>query len=188
MTTSGTSFRYAIAAILLMGSFASRVSAIEPAVPPDVQAGIIAKVWQFDRNFPRHVPMTLGVLYQAKYRASFVAAHDLCDAFARAKLPVQCILIDISEGPALADQLSQRSVDAIYIAPLRAIDVGMLVLVSRAKRIRTVTSVEEYVMAGVAVGVALSGDHAQIVINLPAARAEGADFSSQLLKMARVIQ
>jgi hypothetical protein len=178
--------RWAALLILLLAS--SSASALEPAVPPDVQAAIIAKLWQLDRNFPRHVPMTLGVLYQAKYRASFVAAHDLCDAFARAKLPVQCILIDISVGPALADQLSQRSVNAIYIAPLRAIDVGMLVLISRAKRIRTVTSVDEYVISGVAVGLALSGDHVQIVINLPAARSEGAGFSSQLLKMARVIQ
>jgi hypothetical protein len=189
MTKTRTMVRRAgAAAILLMAFSAPSAWALEPTVPVDIQAGIIAKLWQLDRNFPKHVPMTLGVLYQEKFRTSFIVAHDLCDAFARAKLPVRCILIDISAQPTLADQLTRLGVDAIYIAPLRAIDVGMLVLVSRARRIRTVTAVDEYVMEGAAVGLALQGDHAQIVINLPAARAEGADFSSQLLKLARVIQ
>lgn len=187
MINPGTRMWTCWAALLIL-LLASPASAFEPTVPADVQAAIIAKLWQLDRNFPKHTPITLGVLYQEKYRASFVAAHELCDAFSHANLPVQCVLIDISVAPPLTDQLSQRGVDAIYIAPLRAIDIGFLVVVTRARRIRTVTAVSDYVDAGAAVGLALKGDHTQIVINLPAARAEGADFSSQLLKMARVIQ
>lgn len=188
MMNLGTLRRAGLAAIVLLLLAALPASSLEPSLPADVQAGIIAKLWQLDRNFPQHAPIMLGVAYQEKYRASFVQAHDLCDAFTRARLPVQCVLINISPATPIADQFSGRNIDAVYITPLRAMDVGMLVPILRARRIRTVTAVSEYVDAGVAVGLALRGDHAQIVINLPASRAEGSDFSSQLLKMARVIQ
>lgn len=42
--------------------------------------------------------------------------------------------------------------------------------------------------AAQSVGIDLTGDRPDIVINLPAAKAEGADFDAQLLKLARVIQ
>ncbi len=183
-----TTWRAGLGAIMLMVVLAPMAPALEPAVPVDLQAAVISNLWQLDRNFPRRPQLTLGVLYQEKFRASFVAAHDLCDAFGRSKLPVRCVLIDISGPSSLADQLPASGIDAAYIAPMRAADVGVLVLVLRSKRIRTVTVVDEYMSAGVAVELTLSGDHAQIVVNLPAARAEGADFSSQLLKLARVIQ
>jgi len=38
------------------------------------------------------------------------------------------------------------------------------------------------------VGVGLKGESPEIIINLPAAREEGSDFSSSLLKLARVIE
>jgi YfiR/HmsC-like len=58
----------------------------------------------------------------------------------------------------------------------------------RVKWIRTVTAVNEHLLAGAAVGLSLRGDHAEIVVNLPASRAEGASFSSQLLRVARILE
>ena len=178
----------ATVALLIVFLVAPGARGVEPTVPAELQAPIIANLWQFDRNFPRRGPITLGVLYQEKYRTSFVAAHELCDAFLRTRLPVRCVLIDISVPVQLADLLAGHDIDAVYFTPLRAVDVAVLLLPLRTKRIRSVTSVDEYVTSGVALGLALRGDHAQIVVNLPAARMEGSDFSSQLLKLARVIQ
>ncbi|HEV7484432.1 MAG TPA: YfiR family protein [Thermoanaerobaculia bacterium] len=176
------------AAILLMAFMALPAAAVEPAVPPQVQAAIIAKLWQFDRNFVHRDSLTLAVLFQSKYRTSFVTAHDLCHEFEAAHLPVRCVLIDISDGAVPPDQQVPQGVDAAYIAPLRAVNIEALFIALRLRRIRTVTAVNDYVLAGSAVGLALRGDHAEIVVNLPAARAEGADFSSQLLKLARIVE
>jgi hypothetical protein len=68
------------------------------------------------------------------------------------------------------------------------VNVEALFVALRLRRIRTVTAVNEYVIAGAAVGLDLRGDHAEIVVNLPAARAEGSDFSSQLLRLARIVE
>jgi hypothetical protein len=188
MTRTVTRFAGA-AAMLLMAFLALPAAAVEPTVPPQVQAAIISKLWQFDRNFVQHGEFTLAVLYQTKFRISFVAAHDLCREFEIAHLSVRCLLIDISDGPTPPDQqIPLHGVDAAYIAPLRAVNVEALFVALRIRRIRTVTAVNEYVLAGSTVGLALRGDHAEIVINLPAARAEGSDFSSQLLKLARIVE
>ena len=40
---------------------------------------------------------------------------------------------------------------------------------------------------GLAVGVGLRGKKPEILINLEAARAEGADFNAQLLRLARIV-
>ena len=44
-----------------------------------------------------------------------------------------------------------------------------------------------YVEAGLSVGLDIERDRPQIVVNLEASRAEGADFGAQLLKLARVL-
>jgi hypothetical protein len=173
------------AAILLTGLLAFPAAAVEPEVPAQLQAAVIAKLWHFDRNFVPRGQLTLAVLYQAKLRTSFVAAHDLCHEFEAARLPVRCVLIDIPDD---ATAIPLQGIDAAYIAPLRAINIEALFATLRARRIRTVTAVNEYVLAGSAVGLALRGDHAEIIVNLPAARAEGADFSSQLLRLARIVE
>ncbi|MGA8806623.1 MAG: YfiR/HmsC family protein [Thermoanaerobaculia bacterium] len=173
---------------MLLAFLALPAAAVEPAVPPQVQAAIIAKLWQFDRNFVPRDPLTLGVLYQSKFRISFVAANDLCHEFEAAKLSVRCVLVDLSDGAVAPGQQIPQGIDAAYIAPLRAVNVEALFVALRVRRIRTVTAVPEYVAAGAAVGLALRGDHAAMIVNLPAARAEGSDFSSQLLKLARIVE
>ena len=45
----------------------------------------------------------------------------------------------------------------------------------------------EYVEEGIAVGIGLRNMRPLILINLEAARAEGAAFSSQLLSLARIV-
>jgi hypothetical protein len=173
------------AAVVLTAFLALPAAAVEPAVPAQVQAAIIAKLWQFDRNFVHHGDLTLAVLYQTKFRISFVAAHDLCHEFEAARLPVRCVFIDVVDD---STPLPLQGIDAAYIAPLRAVNVEALLGLLRTKRIRTVTAVNDYVLTGAAVGLALRGDHAEIVVNLPASRAEGSDFSSQLLRLARIVE
>ena len=71
---------------------------------------------------------------------------------------------------------------------LRAVAVDDIVTLTRELQVLTFTGVPAYVNDGMAVGIDLLEKKPKIVINLPAARAEGAAFNAHLLKLANVIQ
>jgi hypothetical protein len=74
------------------------------------------------------------------------------------------------------------------VTPLRAADLRLLMAAARTSRITTVTGVPEYVETGLAIGIGVKGERPEIVINLTASRAEGADLDAQLLKLARIVK
>ena len=86
-----------------------------------------------------------------------------------------------------SDALVREGIRVLYVAPLRAVAIGEVVAISRARKITTLTGVPEFVEKGIALGIALRAERPLILVHLAAARAEGADFNSQLLKLARVL-
>jgi hypothetical protein len=78
-------------------------------------------------------------------------------------------------------------VDVAYVCALRALDTSSIMLITRALGILSVTGEPGYVEEGLSVGADLRGNRAQLVINLTAARAEGADLPAQVLKLARIV-
>ena len=83
--------------------------------------------------------------------------------------------------------ISRNKVNILYIAPLRTLELNRITRLSRARKLMTLTGVPHYVKSGLAVGIGVRGKNPRIIINLPAARAEGSNFSSQLLRLAKVI-
>ena len=70
------------------------------------------------------------------------------------------------------------------MGPLRTIDIGELASIARKRHVSTVITASRipgYVENGLAVGVGLKGRKPEILINLEAARAEGANFNAQRL-------
>ena len=65
--------------------------------------------------------------------------------------------------------------------------IDNIIDISRREKIITLTGVPEYVNMGLAVGIDIRENRPQIVINMSAAKAEGADFSSQLLKLSKIV-
>ena len=64
----------------------------------------------------------------------------------------------------------------------------ILVLFLLALALVTLGGSEELVKSGVAIGVAPRGKTAKILVNVRAARAEGADLDSRLLMMAELVR
>jgi hypothetical protein len=164
-------------------------------VPVDVQFPLFLKILTFDRHFKTRVrdEIVIGILYQKKFRASlnvknaFLNAVDESSIKTIEGLPIRCVPIEI-EDDTLESALSQNRVNLLYVAPVRAVNVEDITFVSRAKQVVTFTGVPDYVELGLAVGIGAKGERPLIIINLPAAKAEGADFRSQLLRLAKVIQ
>lgn len=167
----------------------------EMAVPMDVQFALFFKILTFDRNLKARVgdELVIGLVYQGGFRTSLNAKDEAVKVISKSSkdkikdISIRQVSINIDDTD-LAGAVSKRKVDVLYITPLRAVGIDTITDISRAKRITTLTGVPEYVESGLALGIGTKGEKPLIIINLPAAKAEGADFSSQLLKLAKVIE
>jgi hypothetical protein len=167
----------------------------EMAVPVDVQITLFLKILTFDRNLKKRVgdEIVIGIVYQEKFRKSLNVKDKFVDAMEESRIkkledtPIRLMPIDISDKTELARVVSEHPIDMLYIAPLRAVEIKTITAVSREKQITTLTGVPDYVESGLAVGIGIKGKKPQLLINLSAAKAEGANFRAQFLKLAKVI-
>jgi hypothetical protein len=186
--------------VALMVSFATslgvasllRAAALD--VPPALQASLLLKVITFDRLFAARaeVEVTVGIAYQSGNRASTVAKEDIAAALRNARVAspdrlVRVVPIDLDKE-SVATALGRENLYVLYVAPLRAVDIGDLAAATRKARVTTFTGTGDYVSQGLAVGVRLEGDRPRLLINVQQAKLEGADFSAELLKLAKVVK
>jgi len=164
-------------------------------VPVKVQIPLMVKILNFDRNIVARAGdrLVIGVLYQSRYRTSANVADEVCRTVASlppssvSTLEISCVAIDLGVMSALDSALRRNQIRVLYVSPLRAVHLEEIFAVSRTARITTLTGVPLYVESGLAIGVGMKGDRPEIVVNLAASRAEGADLTAYLLKLARVV-
>lgn len=156
-------------------------------LPAEAQVALFQKIWSFDRSRAAP-PGTIIVVYQSRFRHSLVTKDELLEAIARNGRKMTAVPVDLDRGSGELDAVLEHAKNAVlYVAPLRAVEVRTVTAPAARYNVRTITAVREYVGRGVAVGVFLRGKRAAVVIDLKQSRREGADFSSQLLKLAEVI-
>jgi hypothetical protein len=187
-----------IAGLLLGGVTAlvpRALAAQEVAVPVAIQIPILVKILNFDRNLTGRAGarLVVGVLFQSRYRTSANVADEVCRALqvlpagALGAMELSCVAIDLDATPALDSALKQNRIQVLYVSPLRAVPLADVTAVSRAAGITTLTGVPRYVETGLAIGLDMKGERPEILINLAASRAEGADLTAHLLKLARLV-
>ncbi len=177
--------------ILAGGAFAQQMP-----VPVDVQVPVLLKVLAFDRRIAdaRGENLVVGVLYQSGFRLSSTAKDQVMQALSRAgssgpaNRPLSAVAVDADEKEDLEKTLKSLGVKVLYVTPLRAFDLERLVAATRRGGTLTMTGVPEYVQAGLSVGLDLRQDRPRILVNLRAARAEGADLAAPLLGLATVVE
>jgi len=156
-----------------------------PVVPTDVQLAVFQNIWKLDRNF--RAPVKMAVLYQETHHASVTVKNEVMAVVATKKLPILCVPLVAETQQQLLKAMAETDANVIYVAPVRALDIGAIATIARKRHIRTITGVPEYVEAGLAVGIGLRKNRPLIIVNLSASRAEGADFTAQLLGLARIV-
>ena len=184
-----------ITALLCISVFlwAAICQAQEMAVLVEVQFPLFLKILVFDRNLKERIgdEIIIGIVYQGRFRKSRRARDEFVDVMKESPvkkvedIPVRQVSIDVSKSDWESVILNNK-VDILYIAPVRALEMKKITDLSRAIKIVTLTGIADYVESGLAVGIGTKGDRPRIIINLPAAKAEGADFSSRLLCLAKV--
>jgi hypothetical protein len=175
-----------LAAIVIPLRIRAAVSMAMP-VPADVQASLFHNIWKLDRNFDCTKGVRLAIVYERSDFDSIAAKDDFVASIGHLGPHTHLVLIEVEDQQSLIDTLTNADLDMIYVAPLRSIDIAAIGRISRARHIRTITGVPEYVEQGISVGLGLRRDRPLIIVNLEQARAEGAAFSSQLLSLARIV-
>ena len=177
----------------LLAGLAPNLSAQEMAVPVEVQTSVFLRVLQFDRDLADRAgdELVIGIAYQRRNRASLNARDAILGASRGEQsvmgIRVKYVTIALTGDGSLGDSLGANKVDVLYIPPLRSLGLERVIAAAEAHGVLTWTGVVEYVGGGVAVGVGAKGGRPEIVINLDAAKAAGVRFSSQLLKLARLV-
>lgn len=171
-------------------------AAQEIPVPVELQYQLFLKILDFDRNLKTRVgeEIVFGIAYQKTFRESADTKDELVKSIQRSSLkeinslPIRFFLVELKGENDLADALAKEKINILYITPLRAFDIRAFANVCQAKQIMTLTGVPSYMDLGISIGFEVKGQSPEIVINLQSAKAEGMDFSSRLLQLARVIE
>jgi hypothetical protein len=179
-------------AALLLAALGVSARAQDVEVPVSVQLPLFLKVMSFDRRLATRTtsPVVIAIAYQGGFRMSIDARNDALKAAQGVAsvggMSLTVVVIDLDRED-LERALSRNRVTLLYVAPLRGVDIGDIIAVTRAARVTTLSGVPRYVEQGCAVGVRLQGDRPRIVVNLSASRLEGAEFGAELLKLAQVL-
>jgi hypothetical protein len=178
----------------LLTAAGMRAPAQDMPLPVAVQYELFVKILSYDRNLaPRAADaVVIAVVFQRAVRPSraaadeFVAAVGSSTARAVHGLPIRAVRVELTDTSSLDRALVAAGANVAYLAPLRATNVGDLLHVTQRLGILTMTGVPAYVEAGVAVGLGVRNGKPQIMVNLPGARAGGADLAAPLLSIAEV--
>ncbi len=177
--------------------FFPAAQAQEMEVPLDLQFKLILKALSFDRSLPARCGDSLDfcIVYQSKFLQSEhikrevlrMAQNDIRMS-SLDNIPIAWKTLDLQKPGDFSSFIQHTSVDVLYVTPLRTVDLTSIADFCRIHKINSVTGVTEYLDFGLALAVGAFGDKPILIINLPAAKAEGSDYSSQLLKLAKVIE
>ena len=187
------SFPLRTAALFLL--FSGHCAAQSIAAPVEMHLPLLTKVIEYDRTFRGKITsvVKIGVIYQKSWRPSSAVFDEVLSvtsrtAFMVCGFPVEIVPIDVGGDASVHELLGKHSIDILYVAPVRGVSLEDITSASEEQHFRTITGVPQYVEHGIAIGVDLRNDRPLIVINLPAAKACGADLSAQVLRLARVVE
>ncbi len=188
-------FRPVRLSLLIFGLLAAAGAPLcaQRALAPDVVGGVLMKVLSYDRALGRNGSgeVVVGVVFDAATPAS-EQARELVGGAMRNVTTLAgrgVRVIDLEATAALEPQaLKAQQLAAIYITPGLARHLPGLVAAAARSQVTTLGETDEYARGGVAVAVENTNGRPSLLINLPAARREGADLQSSLLHLATVIQ
>lgn len=170
----------------------------EIGVPLDIQMQIFIKSFNFDRNLARKVldtkDLKISILYQSRFRTSSLAIDEIMKTVNQKQLSkfldnkITYSYVNVNNINDVERHFRENLPNVVIIAPIRAIDIAKVTELTKKFKILSVTLTKDYLRYGVTMGLDMVGDNPQILINLNSSKAEGAEFSSQLLKLSKIIE
>lgn len=188
--------RTIIAILAALGLAAGCFSLDIPPVPSGDQFTLALKILTFDRALGARVgeEAVFGILYLESDPVSLRIKSEMEKIFASkkdvriGKISVRPVSLALDRSTRWENDLKNAGVEIAYLAPMRHSILVRIIQLCRNSKITTIGSLPDHPSLGATVGFEPSGDRSAILINLKAAREEGADFNSRLLAMAKVFR
>ncbi len=167
------------------------------AQQPGQLAVLFMRVLSYDRALKSRAgaELTVAVVYRSgdagsEAVGSAVAAKldEIRRRGAALGLPMRVVSMAYGDASSFDSKLVSEKASAVYVCPGLDDHIGQISAVTRKRSVLSVTATEEYVQGGLAVGLMPRSSKSMVVVNLPAAKAEGADLDSALLSIARVMR
>ena len=182
----------AAAALLLVPS--RLVAEEDIGVPVQLQMELLLKVAGYDKNLParaRGVVRVVVLTHRDDAQSRNVAQQALRALSGKSLkgLPVEISELSISDGPALARVVRERGISIVYATPgFGSSDLSSIAKALAGQSVLSAGALARFVESGVVVCFDLVGGKPKLLIHLRRAREQGVDLSSQVLKLARVIE
>lgn len=180
---------------LLAGLLPRRVlGADEVAVPVPLQMDLLLKVAGYDRNLPTRARgmVRLMILTKRDDPLSKNVGEQAVRALAGKDvkgMPTEIVTQMFNDGPSLTERVRDGRVSILYATP--GFGARELLTIARSLSGLSVLSsgaVAHFVDTAVALGFDLVSGKPKLLVNVRRAREQGVDLSSQVLKLAKVIE
>jgi len=164
------------------------------AVPVPLQMDLLLKVAAYDRNLPARARgvVRIVVLVKRDHGRSKLVAEQALRALAdktAGGLPTELALHTFGDGPNLAERVQSGRVSILYLAPGFASRELLTIARSLAGlNVHSAGAVADFAQTAVAIGFDLVSGKPKLLVNLRRAREQGVDLSSQVLKLAKVLE
>jgi hypothetical protein len=160
------------------------------------QATILARAFGYEYTLKTRAgdSVVLGVLYKAKDPQSEGMADDWLRAFRALSsvkvqgLPFSAVKVPFENSAGLRASVQSQHIEIIFVCDKLDGDIAAIKELSHSKKLLTVAGKIDYLQAGLTLGVFADADRNSIQVNLGAARDEGVSFSSDLLRLAKIVK
>jgi hypothetical protein len=158
------------------------------------RAAILARVLSYERTLQDRIgpSLEIGVLFKQGDSDSERGArewHGSLGLLADVKIKNNVLRSHvIAYDPQIVELINDIGIDAIVVSAGLNSELTEISSMARAKRILTVGDVASYLERHLTLGIFYEAERYEIVVNLTAAAQERVVFSSNMLKLARVIR
>ncbi len=161
-----------------------------------MQTDVIPKILSLNKNFnfeDKTNRFNTSILYNSQQRNSKKVFDDFKAILGKTSIKIREQHANLHPFDILVEQdlrnfLKQNEIIVLYLTPVRGVDISAITKICKEEQVLTITAVEEFQDNDVSVILGLEENKLQIKINLQSAKREGAEFSSRLLKIARIIE
>lgn len=189
-----TGWRLCIVAPLVLMLASAPAHAEE--LPATLRASLMVRILAYDRRMgSRPPPHTLAILHQEGDARSARGGQELgaaLEAAARGRTsagqPMRVLRIGFRNAPQLQEELARAGVVALYACEGLEASSEAISRVTRQLSILSITGSEAQLHRGLAIALSRKGTSPVILVNLSAARAEGADLDAGLLSLSQLVE
>jgi len=181
--------------VLLLGSWAATTARAESVtVPFGLQVALFTKVADYDRTLPGRAVgvVRVVVLTRASSPESAAAAGQVLDALAGipriSGLPHEDAVVPFTTPASLAELCRARSISIVYLTPGLVDSAEALGQALAGIPVLTVSASGDGARKGAVLGFDLVASKPKLVVSLPSCRHQGVRLSSDVLKIATVLE